>query len=400
VTGSPVTTAMARLAAAFRRVTTSGGYVPEIDGLRFIAIAAVVAVHTWGYWSFRAGRTYASMSWFDVALERFVSLGFYGVHLFFMISGFILAVPFCRHAFEGGRPVNLRAYFWRRITRLEPPYVLTMLVFFALMPLAKDVTWAQLWPHLLASLGYVHNIVYGQGSLLNNNAWTLEIEVQFYLLMPLLALALRLPALPRRAVFAVMAIVLSLHGLWLPRSTPQSVLQYGQYFLVGILLCDLWTTDWRGRPRTWMGDLPGILAWPVFVALNLGVGGYVASVANPWVIAMLFYSALRGIGHGRGLSWAFVPIVGGMCYSIYLLHARAIAAVVHGPLRVMRSLGGFTADYLVVLVICSLVVVAVSAVFFLLVEKPCMDPDWPRKLWQRLRWAGANTSRSAGDSAA
>jgi peptidoglycan/LPS O-acetylase OafA/YrhL len=212
------------------------------------------------------------MSWFDVALERFVSLGFYGVHLFFMISGFILAVPFCRHALDGGRPVNLRAYFWRRITRLEPPYVLTMLVFFALMPLAKDFTWAQLWPHLLASLGYVHNIVYGQGSLINNNAWTLEIEVQFYLLMPLLALALRLPALPRRALFVAMAVGLSLHGLWLPRSTPQSVLQYGQYFLVGILLCDLWTMDWRGRPRTWAADAPGILAWPIFVAGNLGVG--------------------------------------------------------------------------------------------------------------------------------
>ena len=361
----------------FRRVTSSGGYVAEIDGLRFIAIASVVAVHVLGYWLGRSGRSYPAFSSIDRAVESVVLLGFYGVHLFFMISGFVLAMPFCRHAFAQGSPVNLQRYFWRRLTRLEPPYIITMLGFFALMPFFGKGTWGELWPHLLASLAYVHNIVYGEGSVINNNAWSLEVEVQFYIVMPILALLLVLRSGLRRTVLAAMAIGLSLNRLWLPASAPQSILQFGQYFLLGILLCDLWTNSWRNIPRSRAGDLPGLLAWPLFICGNLQTPGLAADVMNPWLIAMLFVSALRGQSHGAVLSFGPIPIIGGMCYSIYLLHARVLAAIIHGLFAKMPSLGSFSADYAVVLPLAFAAVVAASAVFFIVIEKPCMDPDWP-----------------------
>ena len=367
------------------RVTTSGGYIAEIDGLRFIAIAAVVAVHVLGYWLGRSGRTYPSMSVVDRGVEAWVLLGVYGVHLFFMISGFVLAIPFCKHACGEGRPVNLKNYFWRRITRLEPPYIVTMIGFFALMPFFGKGSWSELWPHLLASLCYVHNIVYGDGSLINNNAWSLEIEIQFYLMMPIIAGVLVLPAWPRRCLLAAFAVFFSMHRLWLPAVVPQSLLQFAQYFVLGILLCDAWTTAWRSWPRSVVADLPGVAAWPVFAWVNLRHPGISADIANPWLIAMLFVSALLGRWHGRLLSYGPIPIIGGMCYSIYLLHARVLAAVVHGLLAKVPSLGSFTADYCLVLPLASLAVVAVSAVFFLFIEKPCMDPAWPTKA---LRWLG------------
>lgn len=369
----------------FRRVTTSGGYVAEIDGLRFIAVMAVILLHTEGYWTHLAGRTYATLTPADAALKKVISLGYYGVHLFFMISGFVLAMPFCKHALAGGKPVDLGAYFWRRVTRLEPPYIVSMLFFFAFMPVLGKSSWPDLWPHLLASLGYVHEFVYGEGSRINNNAWSLEIEIQFYLLMPLLAAVLWLPPALRRAVLAAAAVVFSLNSLWLPPDAPRTFLQFGQYFLVGIILCDLWTTGWRARPRTLVADAPGIVAWPIFAWINLAHAGVIADASNPWIISLLFYSALRGAAHSRVLSYAFVPIVGGMCYSIYLLHARAIAFVVHGVLAKMRLFGTFAADYFVVLASCTLAALAVSAVFFLLIEKPCMDPSWPTRLMASVR---------------
>lgn len=375
----------------FRRVTTSGGYVAEIDGLRFIAIAAVVAVHVAGYWTVRAGRTYPVMSSIDRGLEAFISLGFYGVHLFFMISGFVLAMPFCKQAFADGRPVNLRNYFWRRVTRLEPPYIITMLGFFALMPFFGKGTWSELWPHLLASLGYVHNVVYGEGSLINNNAWTLEIEVQFYILMPILAGLLLLPPWPRRCFLVAMAVFLSLNRLWLSADAPKTILQFGQYFLIGILLCDAWSTSWNGRQRRFSGDIPGLLAWPLFVWVNLQYPGVIADAANPWLIAMLFVSALRGSWHGRVLSYGPIPIIGGMCYSIYLLHGRVLAAVIHGIFAKLSMTGSYAADYCLILPVASLAVLAVSSVFFLLIEKPCMDPEWPTKAIERLRGRHAGT---------
>jgi peptidoglycan/LPS O-acetylase OafA/YrhL len=369
----------------FRRITTSGGYVPEIDGLRFIAIAAVVAVHVWGYWVYRADRGYADQSLFDRGIISFVSLGYYGVHLFFMISGFVLAVPFCKQAFDEGPSVDLRKYFWRRLTRLEPPYIISMLVFFATMPFFGKGSWAELWPHLLASLGYVHNIVYGEGSLINNNAWSLEIEVQFYLLVPVIAALLWLPTLPRRLSLASAAVVLSANALWLSAHAPKSILQFGQYFLVGFILCDIWTISWRNRARGQLADLPGIAAWPLFAYVNLQYPGLAADLSNPWLIAMLFYSSLCGVWHSRLLSYGAIPIIGGMCYSIYLLHARVIAAVIHGGLARLPLTGTFAFDYPVVLAICSVAVLLVSGIFFLLIEKPCMDPRWPSKtiVWIR-----------------
>jgi len=371
---------MAPLTDRFRRVTTSGGYMPEIDGLRFIAIMAVVALHVLGYWTVQAGRTYARETPLDAALVQVVGLGYHGVHLFFEISGFVLALPFCRAAILHGPPVSLRNYCWRRITRLEPPYVISMLVFFAFMPFFKPPPWSALWPHLIASLCYVHEIVYGMGSLINNAAWSLEVEIQFYLLMPLIARGLGIPAPWRRALLAAAAVAFSLHTLWLPAGWPRSILQYAQFFLVGILLCDVWTTAWRTAPRTWLADVPGVASWPLFIWVNTRHAGIAADVADPWIMALLFYSALRGRGHAAILAYGAIPIIGGMCYSVYLLHGRPIAFLVHGIFARLPLTGSLATDYAILLAACVPAVLAASAIFYLAVERPCMDPAWPRTM--------------------
>lgn len=372
------------LRAALGRVTTSGVYVPEVDGLRFVAILMVVAYHISGYWTIRAGRTYPQPGPLDTPLQALLHLGFYGVHLFFVISGFVLAMPFCKHALAGGKPVDLGKYFLRRLTRLEPPYVVSMLLFFLTMPLFGKSDWKELFPHLVASLAYVHNIVYGYGSLINNNAWSLEIEVQFYLLVPLIAAALWLPAVPRRALWVAAILFFSLYRIWLPPSLPLTILQFAQYFLTGILLCDLWTSLWRQSRVTPAADIPGMMGVFGFVAVNIALPGVVSDVANPWLMGAFFYSAIRGAMHSRALTFGCIPIIGGMCYSIYLMHARVIAIIVHGALAKLALFGSFAADYAAVFVIAVPAVLVVSAMFFLTIEKPCMRPDWPRELMTAL----------------
>src|SRR3954468_10746698 len=99
----------------FRRITTSGQIIPEIDGLRFIAIALVIWHHLALYVSTQQRAPLGA-----------AVLGQYGVELFFVISGFILAVPFAMHFLGGGPRVKLSRYFVRRLTRLEPPYLLAL----------------------------------------------------------------------------------------------------------------------------------------------------------------------------------------------------------------------------------------------------------------------------------
>jgi peptidoglycan/LPS O-acetylase OafA/YrhL len=56
----------------------------------------------------------------DHLVAEVLDFAAYGVHLFFVLSGFILALPFCKAA-RGGGSVDIKKYFWRRVTRLEPP---------------------------------------------------------------------------------------------------------------------------------------------------------------------------------------------------------------------------------------------------------------------------------------
>ena len=115
-------------------------------------------------------------------------MGFHGVDLFFVISGFILALPFAAHHLAGAPSVSLRKYYLRRLTRLEPPYFVSIFLLLALSIWIHRRAASAILPHLAASLAYLHNVIYGTQSTVIGVAWSLEIEVQFYLLVPLLTL--------------------------------------------------------------------------------------------------------------------------------------------------------------------------------------------------------------------
>ena len=74
-----------------------------------------------------------------------------GVELFFIISGFILGLPFAKQYLAGGKQVRLGAYFLRRLTRLEPPYILILCIRAAAMLAATHVL-GYIATHLLANI--------------------------------------------------------------------------------------------------------------------------------------------------------------------------------------------------------------------------------------------------------
>jgi peptidoglycan/LPS O-acetylase OafA/YrhL len=75
--------------------------------------------------------------------------------------------------------------------------------------------------------------------------------------------------------------------------------------------------------------------------------------------------------------------IGGMCYSLYLFHFLIISSVcrISKPVHFGHN---FWTYYLLQAVLVLPVVLILCGVFFLMVERPCMDRDWPRKLWNRL----------------
>ena len=266
----------------FRRVTSSGRFIPQIDGLRFVAILTVYLYHLNGFLLERGEPTPGDPSrhWVTRTLEH----GHYGVQLFFVISGFVLALPFASHYLCGSKPVSLRAYFLRRLTRLEPPYVLSMLLFFSLLVLQLGHSARELVPHLTASLLYLHNIAYGAGSPINAVAWSLEVEIQFYVLVPLLAglFTVSNPRLRRAGIAALICVAVIFQAIFVSPDRfrlDRSILGQLQFFLVGFLLADVYLTEWRSNPES---------------AFSLGLGGARGLAAPPFamVVSARFAMAL------------------------------------------------------------------------------------------------------------
>ena len=116
---------------SFRRVTSSGNYIPEVDGLRFVAIMSVFIYHFTQLVVEKNRFTYHDSKESYRAFYQLSGHGNRGVELFFMISGFILAMPFAKQYLLGGKRIAIKEYFFRRITRIEPPYCFTSYLFYS-----------------------------------------------------------------------------------------------------------------------------------------------------------------------------------------------------------------------------------------------------------------------------
>jgi peptidoglycan/LPS O-acetylase OafA/YrhL len=365
------------------RDTASGQFIPEIDGLRFIAIASVVLFHLNWFITSKTGRAEGA-----VPLAEFLSQGHIGVQLFFVLSGFVIALPFARgHLFNSKVP-QLRYYLLRRLTRLEPPYIINLLIRYAMLTLLTAEKAGDLLPHLLASMGYVHNLVYGSMSSVNFVAWSLEIELQFYLLAPLITKVFMV-----RSRFVRRLILISLIFLF-PLATytiggssrySLSILSAGQFFLTGFLLVDVYLTDWGQKPKQSLAwDLVSVLAWSALLLLLYQGGLLEAFIVIP--IFFAYVAAFRGKFSNKFFCQPPVYIIGGMCYTIYLYHYSVISAIIRPLLRFQFwSQFPLWLELIVASLILIPVILLVSAVMFVFVEKPCMMKDWHLRLLDRFK---------------
>ena len=199
-------------------------FIPQIDGLRFIAIMAVIAYHVQAI----TGYHFSVDS--DVPpgsglISQIFGAGHEGVELFFAISGFILGMPFARHYLQGAPPVSLGAYYLRRVTRLEPPYLIHLVFLFVatalvlrFVPRHAEIYHQPDWlaytiQHLAFSVIYANGLILHQYPWPNIVLWSLEIEIQFYLLAPFLARLFQIgsPVL-RRLLLVALIIFFSLPG--------------------------------------------------------------------------------------------------------------------------------------------------------------------------------------------
>lgn len=146
-----------------------------LDGLRGIAVLLVLWYHVW------------EISWLPAPLpqlEFIPETGFIGVHLFFFLSGFVITWPFVRALVTGTQSPDWRHFYWRRGIKILPSYWISIIIAYALgyAQLQGNSPVADIVSHLL----FIHTWWPETAGAINGVLWTLAIEVEFYLLFPLI----------------------------------------------------------------------------------------------------------------------------------------------------------------------------------------------------------------------
>lgn len=179
-------------------------YVASLTGLRGIAALFVFIFH---YGSFNPGiRLDLTVPVIGNALQFPLGFGFAGVDLFFVLSGFLLSLPFARASLTHTAHQPLAQYYKRRLLRVFPAY-------YAQLGIILIVgSWFIAWQPLSGTSFFAHlfmffNIGWNPVRSMVGVWWTLPVELAFYLMLPFIASFMR-PA--KWIVFLLSCIVLSL----------------------------------------------------------------------------------------------------------------------------------------------------------------------------------------------
>ncbi len=394
-------TGMSSFLARFQRIMSGGTYVAEVDGLRFVAIMSVFFFHVGRMTEIRVqpyveptNRLLALVGWAIFNGDR-------GVPIFFAISGFILGIPFARERLLGGPKVSIRQYLLRRLTRLEPPYMISQLLRLYPVMVARSLSFAQILPHLLAGLLYIHLLVYGTFPTVQLVGWSLEIEIQFYLLTPLLAaFFFRKSPWTRRALLAGFLV---LHSVVIPlvgpalvgdpllgtpgaRFTVNTILYWIRFFVAGMLIADMYVSLMPKLREHWAWDAASLVLWPAAFLMPT----FDWMLLGPFLLVVMFVGAFKGRVVPMFFRLPLVTTIGGMCYSLYLTHSIVLQGLYVAYIKVLPGIHGFFPRMFVGEVLIVPWLVIFGAVYFVLIERPCMDKRWPGKL---MAWMRSKTGR-------
>ncbi len=159
---------------------TNSNYTPALTGLRGFAAAWVFAYHAW---QFSGGHALAIG---PIDLTPLFAAGYYGVDLFFVLSGFLIGRPFMLARMQAQPAPSLRIFWIHRLRRVFPAYLVQLAILLgvtALIDQAPLPSIGRLFGHLTLTFNLVEN-----DSAVNPVYWSLPVEWDFYIVLPLVAL--------------------------------------------------------------------------------------------------------------------------------------------------------------------------------------------------------------------
>lgn len=236
----------------------------------------------------------------DGVLRASAGFGWLGPHIFFIVSGFVVPWSLYRVSYQVAQAPR---YLARRIVRLDPPYILTMLMIVALtflgslIGLEKDgfeLEWGRIFSHL----AYLTEIL--EFKWYNPVFWTLAIEFQYYLL---LAFFFPFLAHTRRSVrWLSMALCLAAYMPFFMKPQTTWLVGYLPLFMLGFLLFQH-QAGLIGRKEMWI--------WAVGLMLLSSSFAYVLGPLAFVAFGLMYEDRFRN---------KVTEFLGKISYSLYLIH--------------------------------------------------------------------------------
>jgi peptidoglycan/LPS O-acetylase OafA/YrhL len=368
----------------------SKGRVPGLDGFRGVAILSVLVFHYVSQEGLTQPRTIAS------GLQRTVILGWSGVDMFFVLSGFLI----------GGilidarkSPSYYRTFYLRRFFRIVPIYYLWIILYIALIFFAgarvRALSHSGAMPPLDFSV-YAHFLFLQNFGIANlgglagawfGHLWSLAVEEQFYLLVPLLVRYVAIRRLPVVLV-AVIACVPLLRIFLLQSARVSAPLVTvlmpcrADALAIGMLGATLYRVpairDWLERNTAKL-----YVSWAVLFAgtaafwfLSPQSGTYaMQTIGFTWLAAFYVIVLLLAIGKHAGpiarlMKVGWLREVGTVSYCMYVIHVvvnvASHAILLHSTPRISTWKGA------VVSALAALLTYGISKLSWVFVENPLL----------------------------
>ena len=322
-------------------------YRPELDCLRFSAFFAVFIFHTLSpdpaYWAARHVP-------FSALVASAVSMGRFGVDLFFLLSAYLITELLLREQDRCGK-LHVRSFYVRRILRIWPLYFLGLLIAVVLSHLDSvhqhfPLRYALAFLFMLGNwMPYTQSVMWP--------LWSVSFEEQFYLLWP--ALMSRVPLARRRhRILCASGVMLLIAAI----ARPLMARYAGAMSMEAVFTGSLTRLDPLAvgiATAAWMHNKRLSLSWPVrtglltagcaigvaaghFWAMSTGflLLGYPAVAVAAWLI---FRSVL-----GLNVAPRWLRYLGKVSYGLYVFHMLALYCVVKllgGPVHTARGFLGY-----------------------------------------------------------
>jgi len=190
----------------------SARHIPELNGLRVVLVFIVSWYHIWqqSWWTPHVG---------SYSLDFLVRAGYVPVDGTILLSGFLLFLPHARAMLLGEKVPEVRTFYQKRIMRIVPSYFFVTLLMLFAVAIPYDLYYGSagaLWRDVIMHLTFTQTFNFSTyiGTPIGVASWTVAIEMQAYLIFPLLAKWARKNPLGTFSTMAAAALLFRSFVVW------------------------------------------------------------------------------------------------------------------------------------------------------------------------------------------